>query len=144
MILDKKEFKKDTFEKLAKVGVLTVTFYKADFTYRRMVCTLMPDILKDKPMDKGARYTYSSPVRVFDLEKDAWRSFVPSKIETAQWDCLSASDIKIKYPVIKTRVHKIQLELEVPKGNLDYVTVEHIKKALTALQYKVNGVKTIA
>lgn len=63
-------------EKLRE-GVCEVTFTKKDGTDRRMLCTLdmsgIPE--KDVPKTDGNKAENLEAVRVYDLEKEAWRSF---------------------------------------------------------------------
>ena len=62
-------------------GVCRVTFTKKDGTERKMLCTLdmsgIPE--KDVPKSDGnvslEEGTLPETVRVYDLEKEAWRSF---------------------------------------------------------------------
>ena len=59
---------------------VTVTFTKTDGTERIMKCTLNPEMLpKVEPKtiteDAKPRKENTSAMRVFDLEKNEWRSF---------------------------------------------------------------------
>jgi len=58
-------------------GICEVTFTKKDGTDRRMLCTLdmsgIPE--KDVPKTDGNKSENLEAVRVYDLEKEAWRSF---------------------------------------------------------------------
>jgi hypothetical protein len=59
---------------------VTVTFTKKDGTVRVMKCTLKPDLLpvvEVKPLQEGkqSRKESITSIRVFDLEKNEWRSF---------------------------------------------------------------------
>ena len=66
-------------KELLKQGAVTVKFKKADGSDRFMLCTLVPDLLPSRELLEGV----VSPVRkvndevyiVYDLEKQAWRSF---------------------------------------------------------------------
>jgi hypothetical protein len=65
---------------LLKVTDMTVTFTKKDGTERVMKCTLKPDalpVVEAKPLAEGKqpRKESTSSIRVFDLEKQEWRSF---------------------------------------------------------------------
>jgi hypothetical protein len=57
---------------------ITVTFTKADGTTRAMKATLFPELLPQveaqKPTETKVKENPDT-VRVFDLEKNAWRSF---------------------------------------------------------------------
>lgn len=59
-----------------RAGVATVTFTKVSGETRVMRCTLVPSLcpeaFKDTPPEAT---TPTNTIRVFDLEKDAWRSF---------------------------------------------------------------------
>jgi hypothetical protein len=64
-------------------GYTTVTFTKADGSERVMVCTLRSDLLPDEPpaaapkdpADAKIRKENLDVMRVFDTEKNGWRSF---------------------------------------------------------------------
>lgn len=61
-------------------GVAEVTFKKVDGTVRTMQCTLAEYLL---PETKGGKSTAASNpdvLVVFDLEKEAWRSFKKSTV----------------------------------------------------------------
>lgn len=68
-----------------------ITFKKVDGSTRSMLCTLNPAHI---PMDQlpedyrdGETAKYTGAVRVFDLEKQEWRSFKPeSVISWEHWD----------------------------------------------------------
>jgi hypothetical protein len=65
---------------MLKVTDMTVTFTKKDGTERVMKCTLKPDalpVVEAKPLTEGKqpRKESTSSIRVFDLEKQEWRSF---------------------------------------------------------------------
>jgi hypothetical protein len=72
--------KKEELKKLLKSTVMTVNFKKKDNTLRKMVCTLNEDYLpevEDTSDDAPKRTKSESPdaIAVWDLEKQAWRSF---------------------------------------------------------------------
>jgi len=69
-------------------GMLTVsegivTFTKSDGTERVMKCTLVPDQLPKVEIKEGAkpRKESTTSMRVFDLEKNEWRSFTIKKVK---------------------------------------------------------------
>ena len=69
-----------------KVTPVTITFTKKDGTERVMKCTLNPDWLpKVEPKivteDKKPRKESTTSMRVFDLEKNEWRSFTIKSIK---------------------------------------------------------------
>jgi len=74
---------RDWIKSLLQQGSITVTFVKADGTDREMLCTLNPDKLPTVagPIDgivkesKERKKPDEHSLRVFDLEKNEWRSF---------------------------------------------------------------------
>jgi hypothetical protein len=82
------EFKQWLLEVIREDGA-TVTFTKKDGTPRKMNCTLVPtDIPEDKkPKTEGVEYS-DEAVRVFDTDKQDWRSF--------RWDSLTRVEFKIE------------------------------------------------
>lgn len=69
-----------------KVTEVTVTFTKKDGTERVMKCTLNPELLpkveqKAITEDKKPRKESTTSMRVFDLEKNEWRSFTTKSIK---------------------------------------------------------------
>jgi hypothetical protein len=64
-------------------GPATVTFTKADGTDRVMVCTLEEDKLPKVVIKEDAkpRKESTTSMRVFDLEKNEWRSFTIKKVK---------------------------------------------------------------
>jgi hypothetical protein len=69
-------------------GMLTVsegvvTFTKSDGTERVMKCTLVPDQLPKVEIKEGAkpRKESTTSMRVFDTEKNEWRSFTIKKVK---------------------------------------------------------------
>jgi hypothetical protein len=69
-------------------GMLTVsegivTFTKSDGTERVMKCTLVPDQLPKVEIKEDAkpRKESTTSMRVFDLEKNEWRSFTIKKVK---------------------------------------------------------------
>lgn len=56
--------------------VVNVRFEKRDGTVREMRCTTNPLLIPDNKEPKNVHLTVNSDqVRVFDLEKNEWRSF---------------------------------------------------------------------
>jgi hypothetical protein len=77
----------DKFTKWLK-GMLTVsegivTFTKSDGTERVMKCTLVPEQLPKVEIKEDAkpRKESTTSMRVFDLEKNEWRSFTIKKVK---------------------------------------------------------------
>jgi hypothetical protein len=65
------------------IGPAIVTFTKADGTDRVMKCTLEEDKLPKVEIKEGAkpRKESTTSMRVFDLEKNEWRSFTLKKVK---------------------------------------------------------------
>lgn len=59
-------------------NVVTVQFTKADGSVRDMVCTLREDSIQ--PVNGSSSRSDDNIVVVWDLEKDAWRSFKLDKV----------------------------------------------------------------
>lgn len=78
-----KHIMRDWVRSLLQKGPVTVVFVKADGTEREMKCTLSHDLLPAVPLVTPAIVTESKPrkapdehsLRVFDLDKNEWRSF---------------------------------------------------------------------
>lgn len=77
----------DKFTKWLK-GMLAVsegivTFTKSDGTERVMKCTLVPEQLPKVELKEDAkpRKESTTSMRVFDLEKNEWRSFAIKKVK---------------------------------------------------------------
>jgi hypothetical protein len=60
-----------------------VTFTKSDGTERVMKCTLVPEQLPKVELKEDAkpRKESTTSMRVFDLEKNEWRSFTIKKVK---------------------------------------------------------------
>jgi hypothetical protein len=65
------------------VSDVSVTFTKADGTERVMKCTLKPEMLPKVEVKESVtpRKESSTSMRVFDLEKNEWRSFTIKNIK---------------------------------------------------------------
>lgn len=72
------EFRESLIQKL-RTDVVTVNFTKADGSERKMLCTLVeskiPTDKRPKTTETQSSSTVGSSVRVFDTEKQEWRSF---------------------------------------------------------------------
>lgn len=72
------EFRESLIQKL-RSDIVTVNFTKADGTERKMLCTLVeskiPTDKRPKTNEAQSSSTVGSSVRVFDTEKQEWRSF---------------------------------------------------------------------
>jgi len=79
MIMTRNEMLKELHE-----GICVVVFEKVDGTERTMKCTLMEDRIpgEKKPKDKSAAEFSEEVIRVFDVEKDGWRSFKVSSVRS--------------------------------------------------------------
>lgn len=65
---------------------LCVTFAKADGTERRMLCTLAEQLIPtDKLPQQAGRAAVPTTQRVFDLEKQEWRSFKWESVKSIQF-----------------------------------------------------------
>lgn len=72
---------------MLKIGPATVTFTKKDGTERVMNCTLQEEqlpvvVLKE---DSKPRKESTTSLRVFDLEKNEWRSFTLKSVTRIQF-----------------------------------------------------------
>lgn len=65
-----------TIRQLLNSGVVNVRFEKRDGSTREMRCTTNPLLIPEGKEPKNVHLTVNSDqVRVFDLEKNEWRSF---------------------------------------------------------------------
>lgn len=66
-------------KELLKTSVVNVTFTKVDGTERQMVCTLAEEFLPEKKATtievENVKTKSDNIFTVYDLEKEAWRSF---------------------------------------------------------------------
>ena len=71
----------DMIEKLA-VGSVKVTFTKKDGTVREMLCTRKPTMIPSEKHPKSliVEKDEDTTIRVFDMGKDEWRSFIVSSV----------------------------------------------------------------
>ena len=66
---------------------LCITFTKSDGTDRSMFCTLAVSAIPADKTPKGTgRETASTTQRVFDTEKQEWRSFKWESVKSVQFD----------------------------------------------------------
>ncbi len=67
-----------------KKGVMEVTFVRKDGSERVMKCTQLWDFIPEdmKPVNGDMVYD-ENQVRVFDLEKQQWRSFLKDSVVSA-------------------------------------------------------------
>ncbi len=71
-------------EKLAHYSNVTVTFEKKDGTERVMNCTLQVSIVPQVDAE-STRKGNDNVVAVWDLDKDAWRSFRVDSIKSVEY-----------------------------------------------------------
>lgn len=69
---------------LQKIAI--IVFVKTDGTQREMVCTQNLGMIPPQhhPNPVSERNETTDIIRVFDLQKNAWRSFYPSKVISAR------------------------------------------------------------
>ena len=73
MVLDKQTIKDALY-----TGKTVIAFTKANGETREMLCTLRPDLIPEQPVSestKTPRKENPDVQAVWDLEKEAWRSF---------------------------------------------------------------------
>ena len=73
MVLNKQSIKDALY-----TGKTVISFTKANGEQREMLCTLRPDLIPSQPIsesEKSPRKENSDVQAVWDLEKEAWRSF---------------------------------------------------------------------
>lgn len=58
-----------------RTGIYTVEFTKVDGTPRTMRCTLLEQYLPEKSEYESTRKVNDDVMAVWDLDKNAWRSF---------------------------------------------------------------------
>lgn len=68
----------DSLKEDLKNSILNVTFTKTNGEVRDMICTLREDLIPITTVSQSRRLEHQlsdEVVRVYDLEKEAWRSF---------------------------------------------------------------------
>ena len=88
---DKVDYKKsqefrDWLNEMLSGGVMTVTFAKKDGTKRVMQCTRDFNVIPTDQHPKNTSVESTTACRVFDVEKQEWRSFVYESIERFEYD----------------------------------------------------------
>jgi hypothetical protein len=70
-----------------KTNIVDVTFTKKDGTERLMKCTLNPEILPKVEIKEDAkpRKESTTSMRVFDTEKNEWRSFTIKSVRNVKF-----------------------------------------------------------
>lgn len=66
---------KEEIVQLLESNVAKITFIKLNGEHREMLCTLIRDKIPEDKLPKGEKSTNDAVVAVYDLEKEAWRSF---------------------------------------------------------------------
>lgn len=79
------EFERSSFKKWLALYDMQLTFTKLNGETRVMQCTLRPEALPPvtTPLNTEEPEYLTDAIRVWDLEKKAWRSFIPSKVTEA-------------------------------------------------------------
>lgn len=72
---------KEGIRNILRTSVITVTFTKADGTSRDMKCTLAAEFLPAQEVKESERKSSPDNCPVWDMEKQAWRSF--------RWDSIN-------------------------------------------------------
>lgn len=72
---------KEGIRNLLRQAVVTVVFSKGDGTVREMKCTLSEQFLPAQEVSESKRKSSPDACPVWDMEKQAWRSF--------RWDSIS-------------------------------------------------------
>lgn len=78
MELSETKFVLEDVEKMLSTGLSRATFYKVDGDLREMTCTRDPSIIPGdmQPNAASKRPKSSTVVPVYDVDEDAWRSFL--------------------------------------------------------------------
>lgn len=73
-----------------KMGPMSVTFTKKDGTERVMNCTLQAEHLPPQEIKESTTTTTrkenTDSIRVFDLDKKEWRSFIVKSVKKVQFE----------------------------------------------------------
>lgn len=80
------EFREWLLGLLADTNPTTVTFTKKDGTTRVMKCTRSPSqIPEDQYPKDGVSIETTGTIRVFDLDKNEWRSFIVENVKRIEY-----------------------------------------------------------
>lgn len=63
-----------------------VTFKKKDGTTRKMKCTRNPSLIPEEHHPKTESEESTNTIRVFDLEKQEWRSFIVENVMSIDYE----------------------------------------------------------
>ena len=66
----------------------TVTFMKKDGTQRVMKCTRSPSQIPEDQHPKNGMNDSDTSIRVFDLDKNEWRSFIVENVKRIEYTML--------------------------------------------------------
>ena len=69
------EVYKEQVQHVLRSGIADVFFTKKDGTKRRMLCTTNVSFIPENASSRAKRKSSDTSLAVWDLEKDAWRSF---------------------------------------------------------------------
>ena len=76
-------------QSLLKSQEVKISFTKKDGTERKMLCTLVENKIPNEKLPKNSGKSKSNDaLAVFDIEKDAWRSF--------RWDSVTKIEFDLK------------------------------------------------
>jgi hypothetical protein len=73
-------------KELLRNNVITVNFRKKDGTIRQMLCTTMSEYLPEFNGTSTTSSSFDNILTVWDLEKNAWRSFKYDSIQSIYVD----------------------------------------------------------
>ena len=74
-------------QSLLKSQEVTISFTKKDGTERKMLCTLVENKIPSEKLPKNSGKSKSDDaLAVFDIEKDAWRSFRWDSVTKIEFD----------------------------------------------------------
>lgn len=77
-------FTREQLVEMASKDVLTVEFEKADGTLRKMKCTLKDGVAPKVEKSEKPRAVSQSTLPVWDIEKEAWRSFTIARVKNVE------------------------------------------------------------
>lgn len=81
------EFREWLIGLLSEQSPATITFTKKDGTNRVMKCTRSPSLIPEEHQPKDGKTNDSeTSLRVFDLDKNEWRSFIIENIKRIQYN----------------------------------------------------------
>ena len=84
MTIDLKEITRDVVAAILKSDVANVTFTKSDGSERVMKCTLVDEYIPNTDERTSTRAVNESVLPVWDLDKNAWRSFRIDSVKAIQ------------------------------------------------------------